>query len=391
MGTASGDAPERANGTSTFSAHEPYDHVIIGASPAGMFAAAELADTGARVLLIEGGERLGGAWESAHLEGWGEIETSCHLLEPFPGGYARLESLTGLPFDAMSPEPARVIHPRLFRRYHTRLRRALDVPRLIERYRCAGGGREKPAAPNGLTLARELIGTSPVIRYPRGGACRMNAALLDALGKRGVQLRTGFPVERVRRAGAWTEVVGPTRRSVLCRHVLLGGSVPMTYGQIDAGPPTPPHDASTASKRSCSLVLEVDREAIARDFSYVYFRKNRVIYRASTIGKYCQGSPRRRSHELILAQVGSSVPDDVDAQRAAVAGELVRNGLLRVGTEPALLRRFVHTRHRWAPIRVETGGGNEPLRTHVLPSEGDLMWFVFRVSRESVRGLDAFC
>ena len=58
-----------------------FDVGIIGSSPLQLIQAIEFAETGQRVALIERSDRLGGAWQTARVDGQPDVEIACHVIE----------------------------------------------------------------------------------------------------------------------------------------------------------------------------------------------------------------------------------------------------------------------------------------------------------------------
>jgi len=85
-----------------------YDVVMIGSSPICSMIAIEHAQKGRKVAIIEKNTCLGGVWRTDEVEGIGEIETACHLIEYYSGSYKKIEKLLGLKFKRMEPQPVKL-------------------------------------------------------------------------------------------------------------------------------------------------------------------------------------------------------------------------------------------------------------------------------------------
>lgn len=92
--------------------NKTFEHVVIGSSPMMILQAYELARNGASVCIVDRNERIGGAWQTDTFQDNKnkdlEVETACHLIEPFPGVYEYLEEVSGVEFVALTPQPIRV-------------------------------------------------------------------------------------------------------------------------------------------------------------------------------------------------------------------------------------------------------------------------------------------
>ena len=90
-----------------------YDSVVIGASPTGLFEAAALAETGAKVLVVDQSDRLGGAWTTLDLPGVGTVECGSHYLIDLPNVYSFLEEVLDIRLVLLDPPPQYILPRRV--------------------------------------------------------------------------------------------------------------------------------------------------------------------------------------------------------------------------------------------------------------------------------------
>ena len=132
-----------------------YDSVIVGASPTSLFEAMALEREGKRVLVIEGRDRLGGAWTTLDLPGIGTVECGTHYLIDLPGVYAFISQIPGIKLLPLEPAPLYVLpRPVLGRRTGS--------------FRSRWAGKVSPRLQDGRLTVRSLRNLiSPYYRYAR--------------------------------------------------------------------------------------------------------------------------------------------------------------------------------------------------------------------------------
>jgi hypothetical protein len=85
-----------------------FDVVVVGSSLISVMKAIEKSKKDLKVCLIEERNNFGGMWSTNEIEGYGSMETSCHLLEYYKGSYEKISSLLNIEFETMKPQPIRL-------------------------------------------------------------------------------------------------------------------------------------------------------------------------------------------------------------------------------------------------------------------------------------------
>ncbi|MDA7676452.1 hypothetical protein N8584_00520 [bacterium] len=96
-----------------------YDILIVGSSPLMLLHAIKLAKSHKKVCLVDKESALGGCWRYDFLDDL-QIESACHLIEPFNGIYSLLEELTEVEFTPLDPQPVRLYRFGLLPKFSTR-------------------------------------------------------------------------------------------------------------------------------------------------------------------------------------------------------------------------------------------------------------------------------
>ena len=92
-----------------------FDAIVIGSSPLMLLQAHRLAGAGKSVAVLDRNVDRGGLWRNTIVGNKVTTEIACHLIEPFPKVYEYLEKVTGIPFEALEPQPMRVEKGRVIR------------------------------------------------------------------------------------------------------------------------------------------------------------------------------------------------------------------------------------------------------------------------------------
>jgi hypothetical protein len=85
-----------------------FDRLIIGSSPIAVMHAVRFSRQGDKVVLIDSEKSLGGAWKKISVEGLGETECACHLIEFQGNVYRLIEDLIGVRFVPLHPQPVKI-------------------------------------------------------------------------------------------------------------------------------------------------------------------------------------------------------------------------------------------------------------------------------------------
>lgn len=91
---------------------EQVDHLVVGSSPVALLEGLHLAHSGGRVQLIEGRDRLGGAWATIDVPPFRNVELGPHFIKRRPNLYEMFESI-GVPLDEMTPPASRFLDQKI--------------------------------------------------------------------------------------------------------------------------------------------------------------------------------------------------------------------------------------------------------------------------------------
>ena len=85
-----------------------YDYVCIGSSPLSLLHVIMRVEEGARILILNKEDELGGCWSWTSRDGL-EYERAAHLIEALPGVYELLQDASGVRFVNAPSQPERQI------------------------------------------------------------------------------------------------------------------------------------------------------------------------------------------------------------------------------------------------------------------------------------------
>ena len=85
-----------------------YDVVVVGSSPICAMKAIERRLAGFNVAVIEKSNQLGGAWKVTDINGTGEVEHACHLIECYKNSYKMIGDFLDIEFEVMKPQPVKI-------------------------------------------------------------------------------------------------------------------------------------------------------------------------------------------------------------------------------------------------------------------------------------------
>jgi hypothetical protein len=309
-------------------ANEPagaYDVVVVGSSPLLLIEALYLERQGKRVAILEGRDRLGGAWYTIPLFGLDGVEVGCHYVERAREGYAFLEDDLGVPLE---PHSVKAVwfhdHPE---REGGIVKRALwwrllsdDVWGVIK-----GIDRRDPA--KCLRALRRML-VSPAYRYPVGGARALVDRLADLVAESSIDLRMETPVDgfEFESDGAPVRCLVEEREILTDRVVIGQHSVPWLVGCDSPGASEP--------RFAMHALLRITGEKRV-PFDYLEIHRNDVIQRIDDKTPYALGREAEDPTDLILCchltgtrGMGESVDPDEIFDHLAVTGVLRRGALL---------------------------------------------------------------
>jgi len=89
-----------------------------------------LKSQGLRLAVLESKGVIGGAWASVHLDGFGVVQESCHILQQYPGAYRFLNRVLGLRMTLVEPHPQFWVNGKKFH-FNSPLRYLFDLYRKL--------------------------------------------------------------------------------------------------------------------------------------------------------------------------------------------------------------------------------------------------------------------
>lgn len=312
-----------------------FDSIIVGASPTSLFEAMALEHAGKTVLIVDGQDRLGGAWTTRDLPRIGTVECGTHYLIDLPGVYEFMDGIPGINLRPVDPPPQYVLpRPVLGRR-------TVD-------FRSRWAGKISPRIPgNRLSVSafRNLV--SPYYRYARGmlgldGRPRKplqyieggTPALVEALGnlvsRQSFEVLLNSNIDEVR--------ASPSTGSVECRigdrvvvssELVVPGSARLDSVFINQTPAELPGEIVP----SVQLHMLV-RGASGQKFSFVQFSGSAYANLASDLTATCMPALADGDCRILSAYVRNDVRHD-DGTAEAILGELKTAGLLDSGASLA--------------------------------------------------------
>tara|TARA_R110000868_G_scaffold7354_4_gene40015 strand:- start:29060 stop:30256 length:1197 start_codon:yes stop_codon:yes gene_type:complete len=305
-----------------------YDSVVIGASPTGLFEAAALAETGAKVLVVDQSDRLGGAWTTLDLPGVGTVECGSHYLIDLPNVYSFLEEVLDIRLVLLDPPPQYILPRRV-------------ASRLCVDFTQRWGGKISPRVHRGEVSVRSFRNlASPYYRYVRhllgmdgpprrplkyivGGTSALVGALERFVEQGGFDIELGKRLEDIDLSVLEKTVrcrVG--NRVITAGELVISSCTSMPSILIDGKFVDIPGDIIP----SVQLHMMVDGAA-QRRLTFVQFSGSDHAILASDLTDSCTPPLVPADRRLLSAYVRTDVPHDT-ATAQAILDDFKRAGLL---------------------------------------------------------------
>jgi hypothetical protein len=267
------------------------DVVLVGASPIVLAHAVRLQREGRRTVVVEGRERIGGAWYVRPLWGIQNVEMGGYAWYRNDAAYRFVEGILGAPLVHVDPPPACIVRGmkipfsmnEIFYQGKILLGHIKNLRR--KRWRAPLGAlrNEVPAA-----LLRRPF------RYPDGDCGRFVEALRDHLLDEGGLLLTGERILRADVDGGGPGVCRTTRREIEFNRLVM-----TSHSRLDLYREGREIPLEYVSKSATHFILLVEGRK-RMDFSYLCIRMPGPINRVVDIGARLKGEDRRRLGDRLL-------------------------------------------------------------------------------------------
>ncbi len=277
---------------------ESAEDVVIGSSPLMLLHALGLARRGRKVVVIEQGEVLGGAWYSPSRMGFDRVEVGVHLIENRRSVYRTLESV-GVELAGGERSSFGMWGGR---RVPLSVARAASFLGVLMRSVVAGD--RDAVATTFPRAARSLSSVFVPFRYPRGGAAQMVDTLALRLEEVGVVPICGCRIEEV--------ALRPETRGGLCRtsqgmfefecfHFSSRAHCPVRIGDVSP-------ERVTQTRETLCLLLVVDRACVSA-IEYVEILADPLVRRVRDVTDFVAPAPSRDVRVLCVQLRESGIVD----------------------------------------------------------------------------------
>jgi len=319
----------------------------VGTGPLMLMRAAECAADGARVLLLDRAESLGGAWRGARFAGLANVELGVHLIENRPGVAEALVAASGVRLIDETPG------------LNFGLWRGRQIPFGAARFALHGlvgakaALRGDPAKARRMAVSarRALAHHRRPFAYPEGGMGTVLAALRDGIEAAGGRVELGRSVDAVG-FGTGAARVRLADRTLTAERVLFASRAHAPV--LDPGVP---QLVTRPSETHCAVLAF---RGASRPFAYVEVFGDRSVKRLRDVGRIASPSGTR-DRRVICAQFRAAPDGPPDRLADHVAAHLARLGLADTGIRPMAARRDSFA------FRTATRASLDALARHVSP------------------------
>jgi len=324
------------------------DVVVISSSPLCLVEAVARARQGARVIVLDARDRLGGAWDVTTLAGYEDVESCAHLLTSHPKCFDFLSREIGLDLAPLDPAPVSYSwglpwKPRASR-YETfgwkieeTLSRLLvrGLPRSIGQWNRA---MIRPLGRAVMIAVDHLRGRRPQHLYPKGGTAEMIrrlGALIGAEPRIEVRLETRADACRVDEARGIV-TVETDRGPIRARHAVITNQTWLREIETPRERLGP-----TGTREAChQLLLHVEDPTPIR-CSYVEFNGHPLIRRFSDVTAFTRDhDPAVRTGKILAVTTTRAIEDEADDR--VVLDEIIAMKLVDPGARITHRRAFAH-------------------------------------------------
>ncbi len=287
-----------------------FDTILISASPLALTEALLLARSGQRVLVVDRRPTIGGAWRSADVLGYTNVEVGCHLFIEHPAVPIMAAQVWGLALAPLVPVPTQhtYLAGRLFEeRYgssgYAAVREGLGAVRksadgVFRRQRQGGSWPQTARAYwRSLKHAKGWLGDFRTrhhgFYYPPGGTAEIVSALRARADEAGISLWLGREALSASITGSSAQVDLDSGESVVARQlVLTRGSQLRTLNGLNI---------PERARIRWHWVVVVD-DMTPRAFSYLQFIGHPLLERVSdvtTFARTLDGRPVEAGRKIV--------------------------------------------------------------------------------------------
>lgn len=271
-----------------------YDFIIVGSSPILLAHALKLSGQGFSVALIEKENSLGGAWDLINIPHFGDIESACHIIEWYRGGYERLEELTGIKFEKLQPAAIKVYSNGSSSPYDSRIK---IIDSFLQAVLTVFVGVFRIIFPGRYTrlkrfeyLQSALSALFFVIKYrlpgifmfdgvraPVGGYSNLIKGMVENVENSSVKVIK----ERVKSIKVFKNYaqLKSEKNIYIAEKVILGESTVLSEGSFFAQP----LNSSLVSPNNFHLLISVDQPRSEIDYSYIHLPDNPIFHRITSV------------------------------------------------------------------------------------------------------------
>lgn len=278
-----------------------YDYVFIGSSPLSLLHALTSTEEGARILILNKENQLGGCWSWTSRDGL-EYECAAHLIEALPGVYDLLQKASGVRFVDAPWQPERQFcGPLQFKMAYfskffllgalAKISLEIVASALLGRQEQFFNSRVKLQHWFSVNLGL-LVSRLPRVKVPETGYVSFIRGLVETCRDKGAEFQEAR-IDECRDDGNTWLVKAANGKQWQAKHLVLSSSVTMMetseVGHLIAG--------TEYTRHRLSVILEIADECRLRPFSYVSLFNHKLIRRVVDVTDKTQ-TPRGFGHYL---------------------------------------------------------------------------------------------
>lgn len=313
-----------------------FDRLIIGSSPIAVMHAVRFSRQGDKVVLIDSDKSLGGAWKKTAVEGVGETECACHLIEFQGNAYRLIEDMIGVIFEPLNPQPVKIQLDGRIEKYTSRqsiLKNAANewlVVIAVSLIRILGINRARNTNLEELfknaccTFRHRVIGLCRFrgIEGPKGGFKAFAKGLHESLNKHNVTIVTGRAKSISRDRSNCLSVLLEDSKKLTARQIYLSESVNLR--EVPKWLP----QRQYISKSYWHIIVSIKQEYVVELKSYIHLVNDSVFHRITSI--QIERNEYVHNRQFFLVQVRID-PEQLCDLRDLLCSVLERCNILKIG------------------------------------------------------------
>lgn len=310
-----------------------FDDIVIGSSPLMLLQAQKLAQAGRRVCVVERSPRLGGAWQTAQVDGGIEVEIASHVIEVFPHIYDVLSRAAGVPFVPLEAQPIR-IHPTGLRvAYFSRILLLASGTRLfvglikarLQTLMNRGGDRDRLLNfqfkfRSFLHYQAVALFSKPIMQGPADGFVDFMTSFTTRCQDMGIVFQTTDIQNATRQPDGIWQLGTDTGQNLYaaCVHCTTSTNLRRKDAQSFAATPV-------SYAHRWAVIVDVPKADVQISQTYVAFWKDPDIARISRIDR----TDKTLDAERFLIEFHSGLPKDAETQTAMLRARLERARIIK--------------------------------------------------------------